>query len=134
MTLTTITPEALLRHAIGFDPLYRYAANPQVSFPPHNIEKLGDDHYRLTLAVAGYARDDISIQVHRDTLTIKGEKTLETKPNYVYQGIALRNFERQFNLGPHVEVTQASLIDGLLVVDLERMLPEADKPRLIHID
>lgn len=133
--MTNITPEALLRHAIGFDPLYRFTQTAtQATFPPHNIEKLSDDHYRLTLAVAGYSRDEITVTLHEETLTVRGERIQqESDANYVYRGIALRNFERQFKLGPYVEVTNAALMDGMLTIDLERLVPEAKKPKLIAI-
>jgi molecular chaperone IbpA len=129
----TLTPEWLLRHAIGFDN-YVFNAATVPSFPPHNIEKLTEDHYRLTLAVAGFARDDISLSVHKGFLTIKGSrKASEETREFLYKGIAERDFEREFKLGEHVRVTGASLADGLLVVDLEREIPEEDRPQTVAI-
>lgn len=125
----TLNSEQLLRHFIGFD---RFAAN-STSFPPHNIEKLSEDHYQLTLAVAGFAREEIEMYVHQGVLTISGRKQEQEIGEFLYQGIALRDWDRQFNLGEHIEVTGAGCENGLLVVNLERRVPEQLKPKLIPI-
>jgi molecular chaperone IbpA len=131
----------LYRSTVGFDRLFSML--DQVSgfdagsaYPPYNIERTGENAYRITLAVAGFADADISIESKENRLTIKGEKqvkTDETKGEVLYQGIAARAFERVFQLAEHVEVKGASLVNGLLHVDLVREVPEAMKPRRIAI-
>ena len=131
----------LYRSTVGFDRLFSML--DQVSgfdagstYPPYNIERTGENAYRITLAVAGFAENDISIEAKQNTLTIKGEKqakTDEKKGEVLYQGIAARSFERVFQLAEHVEVKGASLENGLLHVDLVREVPEAAKPRQIRI-
>src|ERR1700733_9064136 len=130
------------RSTIGFDRLLSLLdkhsgpdANGQ-SYPPYNIERTGENAYRITLAVAGFSDADVSIEAKQNTLTIKGEKqakTDEKKGEVLYQGIAGRAFERVFQLAEHVEVKGASLENGLLHVDLVREVPEAAKPRQIRI-
>jgi molecular chaperone IbpA len=132
----------LYRSTVGFDRLFSML--DQVSgfdagstYPPYNIERTGENAYRITLAVAGFAENDISIEAKQNTLTIKGEKqakTDEKKGEVLYQGIAARTFERIFQLAEHVEVKGAALENGLLHVDLVRQVPEAMKPRRIAID
>jgi len=131
----------LYRSTVGFDRLFSML--DQVSgfdagstYPPYNIERTGENAYRITLAVAGFAENDISIEAKQNTLTIKGEKqakTEEKKSEVLYQGIAARTFERVFQLAEHVEVKGAGLENGLLHVDLVRQVPEAMKPRRIAI-
>lgn len=126
----TLTSEQLLRHFIGFD---GYTVNSD-SFPPHNIEKLSDTVYALTLAVAGYQADDLSMVQHHGVLTISGERVPDPEPRaYLHQGIAFRNWSRQFNLGEYVEVVSAELHNGLLEIVLERNVPDAERPRKIEI-
>ncbi|MDX1490581.1 MAG: Hsp20 family protein [Pseudohongiellaceae bacterium] len=131
----------LYRSTIGFDHLsslldsVSQREQSQPSYPPYNIELLDKDHYRITMAVAGFVEDEIEIQSERQTLTVKGEKAAEEKErNYLHQGIAGRNFERTFQLADHVKVTGASLENGLLNVELVREIPEAMKPRKIAIN
>ena len=132
----------LYRSTVGFDRLF--AMLDQVSgfdsagasYPPYNIERTGENAYRITLAVAGFSDKDVSIEAKQNTLTIKGEKQAkadEKKGEVLYQGIAARAFERVFQLAEHVEVRGASLENGLLHVDLVRNVPEAMKPRQIPI-
>ena len=109
----------------------------QSSYPPYNIELLADDKYRITMAVAGFSKDDVSIEVQENTLTITGKKTA-AKPDagerkFLHKGISERNFERKFQLGDHVKVLTADMENGLLHIDLERLIPEAQKPRKIEI-
>ena len=128
------------RSFIGFDHLASLldaaARNEkQPSYPPYNIELLDADKYRITMAVAGFTPDELAIQSENQTLTIKGTKaSRDEQKNYLYQGIAERNFERKFQLGDHVRVTGASLDNGLLHIDLQREIPEALKPRKIEIN
>jgi molecular chaperone IbpA len=120
---------SLLDNAAGFD-------NSAPSYPPYNIERTGENAYRISVAVAGFSDPEISIVAKENTLTIKGEKsktTEENKGEVLYQGIAARAFERVFQLAEHVEVKGASLENGLLHVDLVREVPEAKKPRQIQI-
>ena len=131
----------LYRSTVGFDRLFSML--DQVSgfdagstYPPYNIERTGENAYRITLAVAGFAENDVSIEAKQNTLTIKGEKQAKTddkKGEVLYQGIAARAFERVFQLADFVHVKGASLENGLLHVDLVREIPEAKKPRQIAI-
>ena len=129
----------LYRSTVGFDRLARMmddAANFEVpAYPPYNIEKLGENDYRITIAIASFSPDDINIEVKGNALTVSGKKAekLDAKAEYLHQGIAGRNFERRFQLADHVEVTGADLNNGLLHVSLKRSLPEALKPRTISV-
>ena len=129
----------LYRSAIGFDRLATMLdkANRhdnQPSFPPYNIELLGENEYRITMAVAGFEKNELNIQSESGTLTITGQKEEPTvNKHYLYQGIAARNFERRFHLEDHVKVVTASTENGLLHIDLIREIPEAMKPRQIEI-
>jgi len=134
-----LTP--LYRSTVGFDRLFSLldqatGLESAPSYPPYNIERTGENAYRITVAVAGFAEPELSIEVKENTLTIRGEK--QTKQNeksgeVLYQGIAARAFERRFQLADHVEVKGAALENGLLHVDLAREIPEAMKPRSVPI-
>ena len=133
-----LTP--LYRSTIGFDRMASVLDSmtsldgEAPSYPPYNIERLGENEYRITMAVAGFGEEDIDAEVKESTLTIRGDKTAEEKTaNYLHRGIATRAFERRFQLADHVQVTGAKLENGLLHVDLVRELPEAMKPRTIAI-
>jgi molecular chaperone IbpA len=107
------------------------------SYPPYNIERVGENEYRISMAVAGFGEADLSLEVKENTLSIRGEKLSETDESgmtYLHRGIAARSFERRFQLADHVVVKGASLENGLLHVDLVRELPEAMKPRTIPIE
>jgi molecular chaperone IbpA len=127
----------LYRSTVGFDRLFSmldgFEAAP--GYPPYNIERTGDNDYRISVAVAGFGENELSIEAKENTLTIKGEKQVkEDKAGEVlYQGIAARAFERVFQLADYVVVKGASLENGLLHVDLAREIPEAKKPRQIAI-
>jgi len=127
----------LFRTAIGFDRLARLvdaAATADASYPPYNIEKSGDDSYRLTLAVAGFGPDDIELTVKENTLLVAGRVSAEApKAEVFYRGIAGRAFERRFVLADHIVVEGADLKNGLLQIGLKRVVPEALKPRRILI-
>jgi len=130
----------LYRSTVGFDRLFTMLdslAQPDngQSYPPYNIERTGEDAYRISMAVAGFAEDDISIEAHRNVLTIKGEKpeTTDETSEFLHRGIASRAFERRFQLADHVEVVGALLKNGLLHIDLKRSVPEEMKPRKIAI-
>ena len=131
----------LYRSTVGFDRLFTMLdslAQPDggQTYPPYNIERTGEDAYRISMAVAGFSEEDISIEAHRNVLTVKGERKEETDKDgaeLLYRGIAGRSFERRFQLADHVDVTGAQLKNGLLHIDLLRSIPEAMKPRKIAI-
>jgi molecular chaperone IbpA len=138
---TTFDLSPLFRSTIGFDRMSRLldaamrADDNSVSYPPYNIEVLGENAYRLTMAVAGFGENDINITVQDNSLLVSGKtaKSDEEK-KFLYRGIAGRAFERRFELADHIKVTGASLVNGLLHVELAREVPEAMKPRTIKID
>ena len=128
----------LYRSTVGFDRLFGMLdplASPENGYPPYNIERTGEDAYRVTMAVAGFGESELNIEVERNSLTVRGEKApKETGESEVlYRGIAARSFERRFQLADHVEVRGAALENGLLHIDLVRLIPEAMKPRTIAI-
>jgi len=133
----------LYRQTVGFDRLFDMLghtldADPTPhAYPPYNIERTGDNAYRISLAVAGFSPEEIAIETKEHTLTIKGGKVQETDESrlreFLYQGIAARSFERRFQLADFVTVTGASLVNGLLHVDLVREVTEEQKPRRIEI-
>jgi molecular chaperone IbpA len=134
-----LTP--LYRSTVGFDRLAQLldsatGGDVETPYPPYNIERLGDNEYRITMAVAGFSTEEIKVDVKESTLTVRGEKKAETTENgrqYLHRGIAARSFERRFQLADHVEVKGADLKDGLLNVDLVRNIPERMRPRTIPI-
>lgn len=131
----------LYRSTVGFDRLFTMLdslAQPDgaQTYPPYNIEKTEENGYRISIAVAGFSDEEISIEAHRNVLTIKGERKDETKAEgteVLYRGIAGRAFERRFQLADHVDVVGAELKNGLLHIDLKRNIPEELKPRKIAI-
>jgi molecular chaperone IbpA len=131
-----LTP--LYRTGVGFDRLAKMLDEVNSfeapAYPPYNIERTGEDTYRITMAVAGFTADEISIEAKAHTLTVSGQKAArEEKREFLHQGIAARNFERRFQLADHVEVAGAEIENGLLHIDLKREIPEAMKPRKIEI-
>ena len=137
--MRTVDFSPLWRSTIGFDHLadlvdasLRQATDD--NYPPYNIERSSEDHYRITLALAGFAPDDVSVTAEQNTLTIEGRKGAKDEHEYLYQGIAARPFRRVFNLADYVQVREASFKDGLLTIDLAREIPEAMKPRRIAIN
>lgn len=133
----------LYRSTVGFDRLFNLidqmsgVEGAAPTYPPYNIERTGENAYRISVAVAGFAEKDLTIETRENTLLIRGSKTPvegeAAKPEVLYQGIAARAFERRFQLADHVQVTGALLEHGLLHVDLVREIPEAQKPRQIPI-
>lgn len=124
------------RSTVGFDRLLNLidTASDQ-GYPPYNIERSDENNYRVTVAVAGFAEKDLSVDVKDRVLTVSGKKEeASDKPSFLHQGIAGRAFERSFQLAEHVEVKAARLENGLLHVDLERIVPEEKKPRRITIN
>lgn len=128
----------LYRSAIGFDRLANLiesaASNGNAGYPPYNIEQLGDNDYRISMAVAGFTQEDLELSFQENLLTVKGSKQADTDRNYLYQGIAERGFERRFQLADYVRVKGADLKNGLLHIELAREVPEAMKPRKIEIN
>ncbi|MEM7289174.1 MAG: Hsp20 family protein [Pseudomonadota bacterium] len=130
----------LYRSTVGFDRLFSLLDNMSQpdngqSYPPYNIERTGEDTYRITMAVAGFSEDEVSIEAKQHALTVTGEKDEKGDEDreVLFRGIAARSFERRFQLADHVEVKEASLENGLLHIDLVREIPEAMKPRKIKI-
>jgi molecular chaperone IbpA len=103
------------------------------SYPPYNIEKIDEDTYRVSLAVAGFSEADLNVEVRENSLIISASKSEEEKKSYLYRGIATRSFDRRFQLADHVHVTGANQSNGMLHIELKREVPEALKPRKIHI-
>lgn len=141
--MTTFDFAPLYRTTVGFDNLASLLDSitshdrNQPSYPPYNIELLDKDKYRITMAVAGFAENEINVTIENNMLVIsaaKQEKTDEQKRTYLHQGIAERNFRRQFRLAEHVKAKDASLTNGLLHIELVREIPEAMKPRQIPIN
>lgn len=134
-----LTP--LFRSSVGFDRMRDLLEATQrmtdvPAYPPYNIEKTGEDSYRITMAVAGFGEDDVSIVAQDNSLVIAGKVERDEKaeePKFLYRGIAGRAFERRFELAEHIKVAGATLENGLLHVDLVREVPEAMKPRQIKI-
>ncbi|CAO4142551.1 Hsp20 family protein [Methylorubrum aminovorans] len=126
----------LYRSTVGFDRLFSGLdqAETSAAWPPYDIEKLSEDAYRITMAVAGFAQDEIDLTQHDTMLLVVGQKKgQEREREYLHRGIAGRTFRQSFNLAQHVRVTGASLENGLLTVELKREVPEALKPRRITI-
>lgn len=130
----------LYRSSVGFDQIANMmdrvlsADGATPSYPPYNIEKLTDESYRISIAVAGFADADLSVEVRDKSLIVSARKAdEEAGKTYLHRGIATRAFERRFHLADHVQVTGAAHADGMLHIDLERQMPEALKPRQIAI-
>lgn len=126
------------RTTVGFDRLFdllerQARANASDNYPPFNIERRGDDAYRITLAVAGFRSEDLDITAQQNLLVIKGSKTEPEDKQFLHVGIANRSFERRFELADFVRVAAADLADGLLIIDLVREVPEAMKPKKVLI-
>ena len=128
----------LWRSSIGFDRLFDLAETAQRAggdnYPPYNIERLADDRYQISLAVAGFAPDDVSITAEQNVVTIEGSKTEKAERHLLYRGISTRSFKRQFSLADYVQVKGAGFDNGLLKIELVREIPDAMKPRRIAID
>lgn len=134
-------PTPLYRATIGFDRMADMldrvmSADIQApSYPPYNIEKTDENAYRISIAVAGFSADDLSVEVKENALLVAGRSTEdESERSFLHRGIATRAFERRFHLADHVRVTGARHVDGMLHIDLARELPEALKPRQIAIE
>lgn len=132
----------LYRSGVGFDRLFSIidqlgtVEQPTTAYPPYNIEKLGENAFRISLAIAGFGPEDLSVDVHENALIVRGDKQAREEAQtreFLHQGIAGRAFERRFQLADYVNVVNAKLENGLLHIDLVREVPEAKKPRRIEI-
>lgn len=129
----------LFRSTVGFDRLVpmldaAMKLDEGASYPPYNIEKTGEDHYRITMAVAGFTPNDLTIETRENMVVVSGQRHEDSDPSrYLYRGIAGRGFERRFQLADHVKVKGAALENGLLHIELVREIPEEMKPRRIEI-
>ena len=127
----------LWRSTIGFDRLFDLAETAERAgednYPPYDIERLSDDRYQISLAVAGFSPDEISVTAEQNVVSIEGNKADKAEREYLYRGISARPFKRQFNLADYVQVKTAAFENGLLKIELVRQIPEAMKPRRIAI-
>lgn len=128
------------RFGVGFDRLFadldrlmQVSTPNNGGYPPFNLEKTAENNYRITLAVAGFTEKDIEITQQENALIVSGQKTEEDTSNYLHRGIATRNFKREFVLGDRVEVVTAALKDGMLVIDLNEIVPDEAKPKKIPL-
>ena len=138
--LTRIDTQALNRALVGFDRMFdtfesRFANQLASNYPPYNILKADNDNYIIEVAVAGFKKDEITVEVDQDQLVIKGQKseTVNTTTEYMHRGLSARDFVRQFTLAEHMIVNGATIQDGVLQVNIQRIVPEELKPRLIDI-
>lgn len=135
--MTTVDFAPLYRSGVGFDRIPDLLASAmrrtEEAFPPYNVEKIGEDRYRIIMALAGFNKSDVEIVVEQNRLTVRGEKKDANGTTYLHQGIKNRAFARHFELADYIEVIEATMGDGLLVIELKREIPEALKPRTIPI-
>ncbi|MDX1669289.1 MAG: Hsp20 family protein [Limnobacter sp.] len=136
--MSTIDLTPLYRSSIGFDRMARLVDNAlrqdtSTGYPPYNIEVVEENRYRISIAVAGFELNELDIEVENGVLTVKADKKEEGGKQFLHKGIAFRGFERKFNLADHVEVKGADLKNGLLDIELVKIIPEQMRPRKIHI-
>jgi molecular chaperone IbpA len=137
--MTTLDLAPLLRSTVGFDRLIDLIEDSVRrtggdNYPPYDIERVGEDHYQISLALAGFGPDEVTITAGQNTLTVEGRKPEKGSDQYLYQGISSRPFRRMFNLADYVQVKGASFENGMLNIDLVREVPEAMKPRQIPVN
>ena len=137
-TLRTIDAQALAqinRALVGFDRYFNSQfTNSNGNYPPHNIVKYDDTHYGIEVAVAGFSKEEITVEVDQDQLTITGKKSTENESKeYLHRGLAARDFEQQFTLAEYMEVKGAQVKDGMLKIAIQRIVPDALKPRQIEV-
>ena len=138
--ITRFDTQALNRALVGFDRIFdnfetRFANQINQNYPPYNIEKIAENLYDVVIAVAGFEKHEITVEVDQDQLVIRGEKPAnqEPAPEYLHRGLAFRDFERRFTLAEHMEVVKAEIKIGLLIVQIERKVPESLLPRKIEV-
>ncbi len=128
----------LVNHAlIGFDRIFNQLDNVRAStktYPPHNVVKIDDDNWLVELAAAGFGRDELTVELHENTLTIRGQKVEQASRQYLYRGLAMRNFEKSLYIQDHIKIKHAEYKDGMLNIYLEQLVPESKKPKLITIN
>lgn len=142
LTLRSLDIPSIHKFAVGFDNIFdelQRVTTQRENYPPYNVLKIDDDHFTIEVAVAGFEEGDINITVEKNILTIKGEQAIkvykeqELEPEYLHRGISSRNFARTFTLADHVEVIGAKAENGILKIELERQVPEEQKPKTIAI-
>ena len=138
--LTRFDTSALNRALLGFDNLFgnfeqRFANQINNNYPPYNILKSSEDSYELQVAVTGFDKDEITVEIDQNQLIVKGQRkdTDKPDPQYLYRGLAARNFTRSWELAPHMEVSEGSIKNGVLTIQINRIIPEALKPRTLQI-
>src|ERR1700744_6652402 len=138
LAMRTVDFSPLFRSAMGFDRLFALAEAAQrvgeETYPPYNIEQLDDNRFQISVALAGFTPQEVTLTAEQNVLTLEGRKSDKDGKNFLHRGISTRNFKRQFTLADHVEVRGARFENGLLVIDLQREIPEAMKPRRIAIN
>lgn len=138
-SLTRFDTAALNRALVGFDRIFdnfesRFASQINNNYPPYNIEKVGENIYDIVIAIAGFDREEVSVEIDQDQLVVRGQKNSRSpEPEYLHRGLALRDFERRFTLAEHMEVVRAETKNGLLSIQIERKVPEALLPRRIEV-
>jgi len=134
-TIDTAALAQLSKALVGFDRYFTAPHHQNGNYPPHNIVKYSDDSYGIEVAVAGFSKDEVTVEVDQDQLTIRGVKTQlnESQVEYLHRGLAARNFEQTFTLAEYMEVRGARVENGMLQIDIQRLVPEALKPRRIEI-
>jgi len=139
LRIDTAALNQLNRALIGFDRLFddfenRWATSVQTNYPPHNVLRTGDSTYEIQLAITGFAKEEITVEVNQDHLVVRGERHHEDDEHmYLYRGLATRDFQKIFPLADHVEVKSSSIKNGILTIYLERIIPESLKPRIVPI-
>lgn len=136
--LTRIDSDTLNRALIGFDSMFnnferRFANSVQTNYPPHNVVKVDDDHYELQVAVTGFSKEEVTVELDQNILVITASRENEEEKIYIHRGLAQRNFVKHFPLAEHIEVNGAEQKNGVLTIKLERIVPESLKPRRIEI-
>jgi molecular chaperone IbpA len=138
LTLRSFDIPQIHKFGIGFDnmldELMRVTSQQQTNYPPHNVRKIDEDHFVIDLAVAGFAEGEIDIHLEKNVLTITGGTLRDNEGEYLVHGISMRDFERTFTLAEYVEVTSAEMVNGILSIRLERIVPEEKKPKSIAIN
>ena len=133
-TIDTAALAQLSKALVGFDRYFNVPSHVNGNYPPHNIVKYDDTHYGIEVAVAGFSKDEITVEIDQDQLLITGKKTTTIDSvEYLHRGLAARDFEQQFTLAEYMEVRGAEVKDGMLKIEIERIVPEALKPRQIEI-
>ena len=135
-TIDTAALAQLSRALVGFDRYFTAPHHQNGNYPPHNIVKYSDDTYAIEVAVAGFTKDEVTVEVDQDQLTIRGIKdrpTVDVGVEYLHRGLAARDFEQTFTLAEYMEVVGAKVADGMLQIDIKRVVPDALKPRKIEI-